>query len=206
MGMSRSAVPTCGVLLTFILGGACFADSGVTLQQHAWPAKSKCEKCVTIQFDRLEMRLPLAEIGKILVIRGESNLFVLPPSSADKKASVDFLAMPRSMLLGRYRKLGLLKGFDVRTNEQFFDLLGMQPDTKALEILRELQGVAVAKRYIKMSKRSVHVYWIQSPLPGGSQKVYFVIDGDDMAYLLTGNVTARFLDAALSNLKIANVP
>jgi hypothetical protein len=41
---------------------------------------------------------------------------------------------------------------------------------------------------------------------GMSQNVYFVIDGEEIVYKLTGGVTQKFYEDVLSNLRIVDVP
>lgn len=153
------------------------------------------------------MRLPIEEIGKILVTgSGDSTLHILPKAGNAKKSMV-FLPVPPDRLINAYRKAGLLRELDITTNEQLFDALGQLPgEATSLAKIRRIEGIETAARYVKTSKGPVHVYWIQSPDDGGSQRVYFVIDGDDAAYMLAGDVTPGFFEAALANLRIANLP
>jgi hypothetical protein len=185
----------------------CWAD-GPTLVVETWPgATNECKLCVPIQFGKLDMNVPLSEIGKILVIGSDANALHILSASGGPKESVLFLTVPPRRFLKHYESIGLLKNLGIKTNEQLLDAMGVATGTdKKLETLRKIEEVNTANRYIKTSKGSVHVYWIQSPLPGGSQKVYFVIDGEDDMYMLAGNVTREFFEAVLTNLKISDVP
>lgn len=207
MDLNRIIARVLGLLLASALFNQCLAENSVTLERQAWPAARQCDGCVPVQFGKLDMRLPLTEIGKILVINSQASALSILPRSGAAKELVMFLSVEPDMLLKRYEELGLLRGLGVTTNEQLFDAIGKLPgENESLAILRKINGIAVASRYIKMSKGPVHVYWIQSPLPGNSQDVYFVIDGEETVYQLAGNVYEQFLDAVLSNLQITEAP
>jgi hypothetical protein len=153
------------------------------------------------------MHLPLQEIERILVIGGgDSVLHILPKTNTPKK-SVLFMSVGPDKLIESYKKSGLLQGLGVKTNEQFFDIIGKLPGkNKSIAAIRRVEHIDTAKRYIKTSRDSVHVYWIHSPLPKGSQRIYFVIDGEETVYLLAGDVTQKFYEAVLSNLRIVDIP
>jgi hypothetical protein len=206
MGVKRSAARALFVLLCSALLSHCLADDSVVLEKRAWPKARACDTCVPVQFGQLDMRLPLAEIGKILVMNSDSSALTILPPSGSAKESVLFLTVRPERLLKDFERAGLLGGLDINTNEQLFDALGKAPDNKNLAMLRKIMGIDVAVRYVKWSNDRVRVYWIQSPLPGGSQNVYFVVKGDDIVYLLAGNVTRQFLDAVLANLEISEIP
>jgi hypothetical protein len=195
------------ILFGGLLTNPCFSQSVVTLEIQPWPVSKKCEICVPVQFGKLEMHLPLSEIERILVIgRGDSIMHIIPKMNSPK-VGFHFISVSPDKLIGLYKKSGLLQGLDVKTNEQLFDILGKLPGkNKSLATMRRLKDIDTAKRYIKTSKDSVHVYWIQSPLPEGSQRIYFVIDGEETVYLLAGDVTQKFYEAVLSNLRIVDIP
>lgn len=160
-----------------------------------------------IQFGKLDMNIPLSEIGKILVIGSDANALHILSASGHPKESVLFLTVPPRRFLKHYESTGLLKNRRIKTNEQLLDAMGVATGTdKNVETLRKIEELTTASRYTKTSKGSAHVYWIQSPLPGGSQKVYFVIDGEEDMYMLAGDVTRKFFEAVLANLKISDVP
>lgn len=181
------------------------AASTVALETRPWPTEQRCDSCVTIQFVTMEFKLPLHMIGRVLDTGGD-GLHILPPSEAPKQG-VLLLAVPTAKLLGRYEQSGLLEGLDIKTNEQLFDALGAAPGSnKSLAVLRRIEGIDTASRYYKVSRDSVHAYWIQSPEPGGSQNIYVVINDDETVYLLSGDITQEFLDTVLSNLRVVELP
>jgi hypothetical protein len=145
-------------------------------------------------------------VGRIVVAgSGDSIMHIMAPGDVAKR-SVSFLAVGPERLLKAYERSGLLKGAKVSSNEQLFDALGKVPTSAGLAKIRGIEGVDSARRYSKSSKGPLHAYWIESALPGGSQKVYFVIDGQETVYLLAGEVTEDFLRAALANLRVVDVP
>lgn len=207
MGLSRFAKMALSVLSAIAIFGQCYASNGVVLQNEPWPTEQVCMPCVRVQFGKLEMRLPVAEIGKLLVIgAGDSNLHVLP-NDAGAREGMTFLSIPPDKFLGRYREAGLLKGLNIATNEQLLDVLGQLPSgNKSLAKMRQIEGIEASKRYTKSIKGSVRVYWVQSSLGRGSQRAYFVIDGEDVVYSVAGDISPAFFKAVLSNLTIVNVP
>lgn len=196
-----------GFLLFGMFFNQCSPDSGPVLEEQPWPAEHKCETCVAVQFAKLEMHLPLSKIGKLLIVgAGDSILHILPVSGTPRE-SVLFLTVRPDNLLKHYEDLGLLRGLHVTANQEPFDAIGRLPEnTKLLAKLRYIRGLDTAARYIKMSRGPIHVHWVQSPLPGNSQSVYFVIDGEQSVYELGGNVTRGFLDAVLAYLRVTAVP
>lgn len=206
MGLKWFAKSTVSPLLIIALFGPSCAANDVVLQNQPWPAAETCSSCVNIQFGKLDMRLPLAETGKVVVSEGDTRLHILPKADDARKA-ITFLSVPADKFVRRYRDAGLLKGLDVATNEQLLDALGKLPRrNESLAKMRKIEGIDASKRYVKWSKDSVRVYWIESSLPGGSQRAYFVIDGEDSAYMVAGDITPSFLKAALANLKIVPPP
>lgn len=205
MGLTRFSLGLLVWLLLSISAAQCRA-ADVSLQPDPWPAGESCVACAPIQFGKLDMRLPLGQIGKILVSGGDDGALHILPRSLAPKQDVVFVKVPRARLLKDYEQSGYLEGLNISTNEQLFDTLGKPPgNNESLVRLRRIEGIDTATRYTKTSHGRVHVYWIQSPLPS-SQRVYVVIDGNENAYMLFGNVTREFYDAVLSNLRIEEVP
>lgn len=188
---------------------SCFAQTGVTLETQPWPAPKECEICVPVQFGKLETYLPLSELERILIIdAGGPVMHVIPkPKSGSPKIGFQLLSLKPDKLMALYKQSGLLQGLDIKTNEQLFDILGKLPENnKSLEKMRRLKDIDKAKRYIKTSKDNVHAYWIKSALPEGSQRIYFVIDGEEDVYLLAGDVTRKIFETVLSNLHVVDIP
>lgn len=207
MGMTRQAAWVLGIFFSVVLVNPCLSGEGASLETRPWPTAKNCETCIPIQFGKLEMSLPLSEIGRILVVgSGDSVLHILPKSNITEDG-VLFLTMSPERLMGAYKNSGLLKKLGIATTEQFFDALGKLPgNNKSLAIMRRIEHIDVADSYIKTSKGSVHVYWIKSSFSGRPQRVYFVIDGEETVYLLAGNVTPEFYAETLANLRVVNVP
>jgi hypothetical protein len=207
LGIKRVTILTMVMLFFCVLMNACFSQAGVTLEIQPWPAPKECKTCVPLQFGRLEMHLPLQELERILIIEGGGAILHVMPKTNSPKVGFQFLRLKPDKLIGSYKKSGLLQGLDIKTNEELFDTLGMLPGkNKSLKMLRHIENIDTAEQYTKTSKNSVHVYWIRSPLPKGSQRIYFVIDGEETVYLLAGDVTQKFYEAVLSNLRIVDIP
>ncbi len=206
MGLRCLMIWIFGLFFASALFNPCLSENNVTLEKQPWPSSKNCELCVPVQFGRLEMRLPLANIGKILVHGSDDSALHILPENNDPLEGVVFLTVKSESLIERYHRLGFFRGQEITTNEQFFDALGRLPIGKTpFLLIRRIEHVDKANRYIKTSKSPLHVYWIQSR-PPNSQYVYFVIDGEEIVYLLTGNVTQEFFEALLSNLRVEDVP
>ncbi len=209
--MGKDLNPRWAIFLAGFLVGFAFNQfaiaAQVKLEKIDWPKPKSCLHCITLQFMKLEMKLPIDKIGKILVIGGgDSGLHIIPRPIQPKK-SVLFLAIPPEKLLGVFQANGLLRGLHIKTNEQLFDTIGKVPNgNKPLEILRKIKGSDVAERYTKASKNSVHAYRIKSPLTDGFQNIYFVFDREDVVYVLSGDVTQDFYEEVLANIRVSDVP
>lgn len=207
MGLRRMIIYILSIFFGSALFNPCLPDSNVMLEMQPWPVVKKCEVCVPVQFGKLEMRLPLSKINKILVVgSGDSVLHIIPKTNGPKQ-SVLFMSVGPGKLINTYKKAGLLQGLGVNTPEQLFDILGELPEkNKSIATMRRIEGIDISKRYTKTSKDNVHVYWIQSALGGGSQRIYFVIDGEETVYLLAGDVTIELYEAILSNIRVVEIP
>lgn len=177
-------------------GTVAYASGPVTLEVEPWPAERDCEVCTSLQFGTMEMRLPLAEIGKIAVttVGSEAALHLIPKSGQLTDGLV--LLEPR-LEKGRLKSV---KG------EQFFDQLGGAPgNDKAIASLRRVYGIDTAARYTKASKDGIHVYWIRSD-DRQLNAVYFVTDGSNTTYLLGGPITQTLYETLLANLRVTKIP
>jgi hypothetical protein len=212
MGIAHRRFWLCALLLAGTLAFPCAAESDVVLEQVPWPPAKVCDACVAVQYGKLDMRLPLADIGKILVFgNGLSDLTIILPDQAVPPKSVLFLALGPEKLLEKYRKLGFLRGKRITTNEQFFEYLGSRPEARAnpkkrdLRTLRSLWQLHVADRYTKASKESLHVYWIHSSR-FNMQYLYFVTEGEKTVYEVSGEVSQQLYEIILSNLRVVDRP
>lgn len=88
----------------------CLSQGNVLLERQPWPVAKKCEICVPVQFGKLEMRLPLAIVEKLLVIgSGYSVLHIMPKTDAPKE-SILLMSVSPEKLIKTYEKSGLLQG------------------------------------------------------------------------------------------------
>lgn len=188
------------VVLGVLSSGGCAAQQRVALESIPWPERSKCMNCVTVQFDTLEMRIPLALVGRLFVSSGNpAPLFILPKSDKTED-SVLFLALSSVEFLHKYEQAGLLDEISVQTTRELLDALGRaNSGVEDLDTLRAVEQVVGAKRFTRASKPPFHVYWIRRP-EGESQKLYISIDGEPVLYMLAGSVTPELYDAVLSGL------
>ena len=206
MGLRHSITWTLGLFFASALFNACLPKNGVELEKQPWPEAKNCETCVPIQFGKLAMRLPTAEIGKILLHGSDDSALHIFLKSNNPREGVVFITVKPESLLGKYQQAGLLKGLDIKTNEQLFDALGKpQVGITALSKMRRIEHIDNARRYLKATKDALRVYWIQATAPD-SQYVYFVIDGEETVYSLSGNVTQELYEAVLANLRVVEVP
>jgi hypothetical protein len=193
--------------VSFAFAPTCFAESKVALEKMKWPASNKCLKCISIQYGLLSMKIPIDDFGKIYVQDHEMQFLSIIPKA---KGSINWSIignMPEGERLESFRKKGLLEGFDIATNEEFFDLLGDGAvENDALVKIRHIMRISRAERYVKMSKGNLLAYWIKD---GKTDSVYFFVnggmDGGD-AYQLFGNFGDGFLKRLIANIEVSNRP
>lgn len=91
-------------------GAFVFAKEPVTLEVEPWPAARDCDTCVSIQFGTLELRLPLADVGKLLVLSAGSHpaLHMLP-KSGEVTEGLMLLVMPSDKII---KQRGVVEGSD----------------------------------------------------------------------------------------------
>jgi hypothetical protein len=189
--MTHTRITFLAVAWSFALSAA----AATRLEARPWPQATDCPACMTVQFEELEMRLPVAMVGRLFTFANASGLHFLPPGGP--RRALLLFATSREKVIGKYPLLDRTTGA-----RQFFDKLGgaeqYMPAYKA-------EGIEHAIKYTKASKGKLHVYWIAAA-PGDTQYVQIVIDGGDTIYTLAGDVTPQWYDAMLSHLRIAPIP
>jgi hypothetical protein len=186
----------------------------ITLEFEPWPAQRACESaCVPIQFSTLAMRLPLDDIGNILILGGGSDPALnLLPKSGEVTESLMLLVVPPEKSFKLPGAAAELRKLGITNHERFFDLLGKAPNgNKTLSNLRRAFDVEAASRYTKASKDGLHAYWLKPSEPIGKNTsienaVYFAIDGSDTAYMLSGVITQAVYETVLSNIRVTKIP
>ena len=84
-----------GLVFVSALPSGCFAADTVTSAEEPWPQEHACESCVPVLFGELDVRLPLAEIDKILVMNSDSSaLTILPPSGVATESAFFLTVRP----------------------------------------------------------------------------------------------------------------
>jgi hypothetical protein len=194
-------------------GAFASAREPVTLEVEPWPAARDCDTCVPIQFGTLELRLPLDDVGKLLVLSaGLHPALHILPKSGEVTEGLMLLVLPPDKVIKQQGVTGELKKLGITTNEQFFDRLGKTPNgNKTLSILRRAYDIEAASRYTKASKDGLHAYWVQPSGPIGKgtyieNAVYFVVEGSDTAYLLSGVITQAVYETLLANARVTKIP
>lgn len=188
-----------------------FASASVLSAQLAvqpWPASSQCEACVALQYGRLHMRLPLSSVGRIYMSGGEDGALHLLPASDRPQQGVVFLAVDSADYLQKYRSAGLLSDADGGSMIRFLDALGVsRSNDEAHAKLREAEGVSAARLYSRFSKDTVSVFWIGPDSTSAQwQRAFFVVEGENAFYTLSGNITPELMAQILSNLSVAPQP
>lgn len=206
MGVRRAAAAVLVLLVAGLSHKPVSANGSVTLETQAWPAARPCEACVPFQFGLLEMRLPLAQIGKILVLGSDLSAVHLLPKNNDASNSILFLSMRRADLIGKYQAAGLLRQIEPLSNQAFFDRLGrLAAASDPFAIIRRIEHLDRAKRYLKASRDKLYAYWIQAESTQ-SQSVYFVVEGEETVYALLGQVTPEAYEFILANMHVSPLP
>ncbi|MDQ2696546.1 MAG: hypothetical protein M3Z21_14475 [Pseudomonadota bacterium] len=181
---------------------------GVALEEVPWPDSQQCQQCLTLQFSHLEMQWPYAELGKVTILRGNDAAMdirlrrdgkVVPPEE-----SLVFLVQMPDKLTERFRRAGFFAELGVNDNEDFFDFIGDPArESDAIQIMRQVMDLNMARRYTKASRGNLHAYWIQTEksIP---DYLYFVINGQEEVYKISGStIDERLYTTMLSNLHYA---
>lgn len=206
MGVKSLAFCSCLLLSWMATPSAIAVAAEATLERQAWPEKRSCEQCVPLQFGVLQLQLPLAQVGSILLLGSDLGGVNIFPKNGGRTESVLLGSIPHENLVGLFETSGLLDSRAKVSNEAFFDRLGRHAETSSsYEKLRRINGVARAKRYLKASRGGIHAYSILAD-PPVAESVYFVIDGDTTVYSLLGKVTPAMFDMILSNMTVAPIP
>lgn len=150
---------------------------------------------MTVQFEEIEMRLPVAMVGRLFSFADAAGLHFLPPGGP--RRALLLFATAREKVIAKYPTIDPATGA-----REFFNQLG---STEHSRPAWKAEGVERAVRYTRASNGKLHVYWIQAA-PGDTQSLQIVIDGSDRIYTLAGDVTPQWYDAVLSHLRVAPVP
>ncbi|MCP5222953.1 MAG: hypothetical protein H6944_14845 [Zoogloeaceae bacterium] len=102
-----------------------------------------------------------------------------------------FLAVDSADYLQKYRSAGLLSDADGGSMIRFLDALGVsRSNDEAHAKLREAEGVSAARHYSRFSKDTVSVFWIGPDSTSVQwQRAFFVVEGENAFYTLSGNIT-----------------
>lgn len=208
MGINNLTVQRAIFTLLIALSLPCFAKTSATLKHQPWPQKTPCSQCLQLQFGPLDMKIPTKQFSKLLILPGVSTNINFLFNSNKPEPSAELYTIPPDKFLKMYQKAGFLKGLGITTNEQLLDHLCHSPGkNKRLATIRHIERFDIASEFIKMSKGHLHAFWIKSHRhDSAAQRIFFVIDGDDTLYTIEGQLSHRFLNAILSNLKIEKIP
>lgn len=208
MGM-RTLTLRPAIFAVFIgMAFSCSAKTSEILKHQSWPRKVICSQCVQIQFGPLDMKIPMKLFSKILILPGTKTNINFLFHSDKPGPSAEMYTIPPDKFLKMYQKSGLLKGLGIATNEQLLNRLCQSSENnKGLSTIRHIERFDIASECIKMSKGHLNVFWVKSQRhDAAAQRIFFVIDGDDMLYTIEGQLSRQFLDAVLSNLAIRKIP
>lgn len=95
-----------GAWAVISIGPACASDA--MLERQAWPDKRACDTCVPLQFGVLQLQLPLAQVGNILVLGSDGGGVNIFPKNGDPAESVLLGSIRRENLVGMFETSGLL--------------------------------------------------------------------------------------------------
>lgn len=175
------------------------------LELRSWPAPVPCTPCTTLQFDRLELLLPPAVVGKVLVLsRGQGSVLLVPPSG-DIGAAPLLFEVPQERGFDLFRKLPFAQRESIRTVAQFYDAVGRPAgDDESLSVARTVALGEQARLYTKATRGRMHAYRIEDAR--GDVQVHLVIEGETFFYTLAGAVSPALYEAVLANLKLVEAP
>ncbi|MEJ8857848.1 hypothetical protein WKW79_24980 [Variovorax robiniae] len=181
--------------------------SAATLQVADWPAERDCTNCIRLQFRRLDLQLPHAEVGKIFTTGTGSLAVELVPPSGDLKQSTSIFDRTQAQLRDLFKKSEFLQAHSIKTPRDYWDTLGTEPASgdKRLALVRKAERIDSARSYTRLSKGRLTAYVVRAAEPD-DQRIYFVIDGDETYYMLVGPMSQALVDAVLANARVAEMP
>ena len=200
----RSLIAVLLFLITTIFANA---DTVVRLEQIPWPELKTCNECVDFQFVTLKMRLPIKDIGELVVVNlPYSNLTITLQNDAKSKEerSISFLVQEPDKLTTTFKKIGYFDEHGIKNNENFFDVIGSYRPNESLLIMRKVMGLDKAVGYFKASKGPIHAYRIHGKHPK-EQYIYIVVEGDKDVYLIAGDIDDTLYEKILSNLTLSQL-
>lgn len=175
-------------------------------RQVDWPRQNDCLNCVPLQFGELMMRVPLDRIEKVVVLGSDqSGVHLVPRGSG--KSLITFLTVPRADLVGRYERANLLETSTAIGNRALLDRLFAVPtdNDRQLVLIRRFEEIDKASMLIRSSRGGLHLFWIRHRRPS-IDKAYVTVDGSEVTYMVSGEITDELMEELLSNMRREPLP
>lgn len=197
------------IVLALGMSGACAADSP-PLVTKAWPAPSPCDACYRVQFGQLEMELPRSLVGKLLVPGPGRAALNLVPAAGDAAHSPFLLMKTQQEVLhpavGASLFDKVMSRYHVSNAADFYSLLGKPAGTdRELARVKQAKLPAAVRAYSRYANEKVEVFRIDATDPELSS-AHFVVNGDNVVYVLHGPFEDGLFDAVLAHLEVVPVP
>lgn len=204
MGMMKTLV----FMVAFVLLNASSAAMEVVTERRRvdWPRQNDCLDCVPLQFGELMMRVPLDRIEKVVVLGSDQSAVHLVPRGSSKSL-ISFLTIPRTDLVGRYERAKLLETSAAISNRALLDRLFAVPidSDRELALIRRFEEIDKASMLVRSSRGGLHLFWIRHRRPS-IDKVYVAVDGSEVTYMVSGEITDEMMEALLSNMRREPIP
>lgn len=203
MGMRAFVTCTLCAVLVALTVPAC-AQSGPSIEVFEWPLAGACDPCMTVQFGRIELRLPVAAVRRVL-LAGTPALHIFMHSD-DVRDSTTLLVPHPPDVVAFYREAGLLEGLAVESPRDLFEAMGSPaPESANLGKLRRVHGIDSAERYRMAEKGKLAVFLIEAAYAAETH-VYVLVEGEPGAYLLSGPSDAQAYEMLLSGMSLVDIP
>ncbi|HHH47394.1 MAG TPA: hypothetical protein ENK51_00680 [Gammaproteobacteria bacterium] len=190
--------------LVFLLAAGC-ATATPEPKPIPWPVESPCARCVLVQYDHIEMRIPVALAGRILIPDiGAPALILLPnPDSADN--GIYFLQEDPAPVLAVLKRESLDRRYAIHDLPSLLRLLASPPSDKRLARVFAMLGfddaaiVTVARHGKLTAWRIVH----SDPL---MNVLYIAADDHSKLYKIAGNLSDATWHSLLAHMTFSPPP
>ena len=171
----------------------------------SWPPESPCKNCILIQYDHIEMNIPAALAGRILVPDVGTPALTLLPDPDSTNNGIYLLQEDPNPILAVLKRDGLDRRYNIHDLPGLLRLLTKLPPDKRLASILAVLGfddtatVTVTRQGKLTVWRIVH----SDPL---LNVLYVAADGHSKLYKIGGNITDTTWQSLLAHMSFSPPP
>jgi len=196
------------VVHLFLLVGLVSPSFAASLQKEEWSAEKACPACFHLRVRDLDLQLPIAQVHGVFSNGfGPSAVAIVPPSGEVLKCTFIF-GRAWEDLAARLKKRNplILEQHGIHNLKDFFVALGNDstPPDKFMATLRKAYDLDTATRYRVMERNGLTAFIVNNPDPD-NQRIFFLVEGSNLFYEVTGNLSEEMINVILANAKVNEV-